>query len=244
MFRRLYALMLLGLLSVTAVGCCCVQGMPNGACGGGSCGGGAYGIGAGGMSACGGNCGSGPLLGLAGCRGACGEVYVDEWISEPPIVDNCPGEGCGGCNSCRQPVRNLFSLLWGRPYRTQCDTGLCGPTCGDGCGCGGQVSESYGDGYVDGGAFDSGYTSSGQSSCNCGSSHGGSHQDFQAEEIHSAPQGVPQGGSMLPGHSLLPGNQVPSIAPEVVPTPAPPVADSVAPSSATRRLNPALSRRR
>ncbi len=192
------------------------------------------------MSSCGGNCGSGPLLGLASCRGACGEVYVDEWISEPPVVDDCPGEGCGGCNRCRQPVRNLFALLWGRPYMTQCDTGLCGPSCGEGCGCGGLAGASYDDGYVGEGSYEAGYASSGQASCNCGGSHGGSH----AEAIHSIPMDVRHGDSMLPGHSLLPNNQVPSIAPEVVPTPAPPVGDAVTPTSATRRLNPALSRRR
>ncbi len=54
-------------LLLASTGCCCVQGMP-GSCGGNSCGGG-------GIAAC------------RSCAGGCGEVYVDEWISEPPTAD-------------------------------------------------------------------------------------------------------------------------------------------------------------
>ena len=227
MLRQLSGmLLLLGLIAIAGTGCCCVQGMPGGACG----------------SSCGGGCPPGPLMGLASCRGACGETYVDEWVSEPPVVDDCGGT-CGSCSVCRQPVRNALRLLWGRPYISQCDTGLCGPSCGDcggaDCGCDscGSGLESFDDGYGVSDFDHSGHASVAPAKpCNCGSGHGHASYDH---------------GQSIPGHSYqeapmhdlppatAPMHKVPQVAPEM-PTPAP----SIAPTSATRRLNPAVSRRR
>lgn len=225
MLRQLSGMTLLvGLLSVIGTGCCCVQGMPGNACGTANYGGG---------------CPPGPLLGLASCRGACGETYVDEWVSEPPVVDDC-GYGCGGCASCRQPVRNVLRLLWGRPYMSQCSTGLCGPSCGDcGCDAGGPegYAEVFDDGYADSNSDHAGYgPAAPRKSCNCGSSGHNAHAPGWSDPGQSL-----DGGDMqtLPP-AAPPASGVPKLAPEIVPTPPP----SVSPTSATRRLNPALSRRR
>lgn len=77
-------------------------------------------------------CATGRLHGIAGllsrasCNGACGEVYVGEWLSEPPCPDDCGYNcgGCGNCGSCR-PVLNTLRLLWGRPYQTCCSSPGC-----------------------------------------------------------------------------------------------------------------------
>ncbi len=151
MLRTSLTVFMLGAMTLFASGCCCVQGLPSGA----SCDSGFYA-----STSCGGcndgcssgTCGGGPLAKLASCRGACGDVYVDEWISEPPTVDNC-GYSCGGCGHCKQctPVRSLLKMLWGRSYGACCPTELVGPTCGcdsgscgGGCGCdsGGHTSHS------------------------------------------------------------------------------------------------------
>ena len=191
------------LLMLFSSGCCCVQGV--GDCGMG-CGMGAMAVPSCSTGSCGssstcstGNCG-GPLAMLAGCRGACGEVYVDEWISEPPTPDNC-GYSCGGCGNCGQctPVRSLLRLLWGRPYVTQCDTGLCGPTCDSGC-------DSCGGGYVEEGFVAGDHVVGHSGGCNCGG-----HID------HAAPQPIPREVEI-----------VPQTSPEVVPTPAPTIAPTSA----------------
>ncbi len=121
--------LLLIAISVTSAGCCCVQGVS-------SCD--SVGLGAAGC----GPCGAGPLARLASCRGACGDVYVDEWISEPPVVDNCGG--CGSCQQCR-PVRTLLRVLWGRPFIADCCASVCGPSCDSGCSTcgGGGMHDSY-----------------------------------------------------------------------------------------------------
>lgn len=152
---------LFSILPLLASGCCCMQGVPScGSCGISSCG----------TTSCPtGTCGLGAIAGLASCRGACGDVYVDEWISEPPTIDNC-GYPCGGCGQCRYctPVRSLLRLLWGRPYIASCSTCLGGPTCGcDDCASGGS--------YVDGGEFHG-------ADCNCGVTH--------APEIQAVPETV------------------------------------------------------
>ncbi|MEZ6136774.1 MAG: hypothetical protein R3C53_17910 [Pirellulaceae bacterium] len=190
--------LVVALLALSHAGCCCVQGT---------------GYAPGGCSS--GNCGSGPLMGLASCRGACGEVYVDEWISEPPVLDNC-GYDCGGCGSCRQcqPIRNALRLLWGTPFVTSCDTGLCG----GGCESGSSV------------------VSGGSSGCNCGQHHAGS--PIHDSSILSSPQPVPTHPQSVSPEIPLHG--VPQIAPgnsgEVVPTPAPAMPNSA------KRLNPANRR--
>lgn len=112
--RLHFAWLAIGIVSVTSLGCCTV----NGPCGG-------CGVDGGGMV---------PLLACDSCAGGCGERYIDEWTSEPPCGDTCGaavGCGCGGC----QPVRNLLRCLWGSRY-----VGTCGSVCTDGA-CG---SSSFG----------------------------------------------------------------------------------------------------
>ncbi len=246
MLRQLARVMSLGLISIACAGCCCVQGMPSGACGTGACSAGGCGSGM---------CGGGPLMSLASCRGACGEVYVDEWVSEPPVVDNC-GANCGGCERCYQPVRNVLKMLWGRPYMSSCDSGLCAPSCGAGCdlgcdgGCGadsGYSDVDYGDSGYDTGSMGEVYQDHGPTSgqgqfsqgksCNCGKSHAPPMQSNYMPAPHVPNHMIPNHG--IPGGDM-PNQGVPQIAPEVMPTPAP----SLAPISSARRLNPALSRRR
>ena len=157
------------LMTLVGSGCCCTQGMrtcsSNSACS--SCSGGGY--------------GSGPILGMASCRGGCGETYVDEWVSEPPCIDDC-GYCNSGCDRCRsgRPVRSLLRLLWGTPYRGGCSTG-----CGSGCssGCDGGCSSCGGGGgavTVDGGTYPT-------ESCNCGGSHSsiGAHTYTAPEQFGS-----------------------------------------------------------
>lgn len=184
---------LLSLLSVASAGCCCVQGVSS--CGSCDFGGGGFACDTG----CG-TCGPGPVANLASCRGACGEVYVDEWISEPPTIDNC-GYDCGGCGHCGQcrPVRNLLRLLWGRPFVTSCSTGLCGPSCDGGCGVG---------------AVEHG---SGGSGCNCGQDHSVGEEVYHSDPIqmHGSPSYTPPSAPM-------------NVSPEAVPTPAPAITPSSA----------------
>jgi len=116
---RLSCLML-AVLPLFATGCCCVQGVPN--CSTGACGAG--------------TCGPGPIASLASCRGGCGDVYVDEWVSEPPAVDQCCQPASCGC----QPVRNILRALWGQPYGACCPNDLVGPSCD--CGVGGGSCDS------------------------------------------------------------------------------------------------------
>ncbi len=242
MLRQLSGMMLLGLLTVVGAGCCGVQGMQPG---------GMYG------SSCDGGCPPGPMMGLASCGSACGEVYVDEWISERPIADNC-GSNCGGCTTCRRPVRNVLRLLWGRPYMSQCDTGLCssgGADCGcDSMGGDGFIDEGYAQGgyaqggYADGGFQSSGYAGSGpKKPCNCGASHGNVEY---GQDWSGSGQILDSGRSPGMPPAMPPTNNSPRLAPELMPAPSPEASPgasskpSVAPSSATRRLNPAVARRR
>ncbi len=235
MDRLRYAGILLGLLTICFAGCCCVQG--GASCGDCGIGGGLGGaLGAACRSGdCGGNCGGGPVASLASCRGACGEVYVDEWLSEPPTPDNC-GYDCGGCGQCGQcrPIRSILRLLWGRPYVTNCSTGFCGPSCDGGCSsCDGGVVEHYGDAVVSGG----GNCASG----NCGGSSGPAMQ--------TTPQPLPPNSNtiqVMPEANLGP-SPIPGSAPEVVvpmesgdgmPTPAPSMNDGSA-----SRFNPAQRRK-
>lgn len=233
MLRQLSGITLLGLLTVVGAGCCCVQGMPSS--------GGMYG------ASCDGGCPPGPLMGLANCGSACGEVYVDEWVSEPPVVDNC-GSNCGGCATCRRPVRNVLRQLWGRPYMNQCASGVCS-TGGDSCGCDimggdGFVSEGYDSGGFDGGYQSGSFAAAGpKKPCNCGSSHGhaGHGQDWPASG-----QMLDSGRSLGMPPAAPSTNNAPQLAPELMPAPGPEAGSEpgVAPTSATRRLNPAIARRR
>ncbi len=167
------------LATVVGTGCCCTQGMN-------SC------SGVVGCSSCPTNsCGAGPLMGLASCRGGCGEVYVDEWVSEPPCIDDC-GYCSEGCDSPRagRPVRSLLRLLWGIPY-----DGGCG--CSSGCDSSGGASCSGGCSSCGGGVASEGYVGGMPS----GSTHG--------SQMHVAP--TPH--STSPSPSLAPVEAVPTPAP-------------------------------
>ncbi|MGN6136141.1 MAG: hypothetical protein ACTHOU_16760 [Aureliella sp.] len=161
-------------LMLASAGCCCVQGMP------GDCG----------------TCGMGQLAACKSCSGGCGDVYVDEWISQPPRVDQC----CAG--DCR-PVRSLLQALWGSRFVGGCD--MCGG-CQGGCdgGCGGQCgySSAGGSGCTTCGGMVGEPLASG--GCNCG---GGGGQVFSDGDY--VPQSMPQA--------------VPQPAPQVAPEPAPQV---------------------
>jgi hypothetical protein len=71
------------------------------------------------------------------CRTGCGEIYWDEWLSDPP--DCCdPCDDCGnwvGPQACcrKRPMGGLWSMLWGCRGES-CAEGEC---CDDGCvgGC-------------------------------------------------------------------------------------------------------------
>ena len=214
------------LVTLLGTGCCCTQGMN-------SC------SGVVGCSTCPTNsCGTGPLMGLASCRGGCGETYVDEWVSEPPCIDDC-GYCETGCNHCghRRPVRSMLRLLWGVPYRgdcgcsTGCDSG-CGGSCGGGCSsCDGGMSVS-GD-VVSSGMHSAAMHSVPQKGCNCGASH--------SSGVHMSPVPMSSGSMGSGGMDAAPSRVTPgptvSPAPaEAVPTPAPET-----PSSA-KRLSPAQQR--
>ena len=151
------AAILLSLASLHFAGCCCVPNSncisPMGGCGTGSCDDGAprhpglFDCECGG-SGCG-SCGSHVLAKIGAhksCQGACGEVYYDEWINEPPVADNC-GFSCGGCGACGQcrPLLKKLRMLWGNPYHACCPSPFeCGGSCGcDTCGHGGHMAAGY-----------------------------------------------------------------------------------------------------
>ncbi len=108
------------------------------------------------------------LASLATCGGGCGEVYWDEWLSDPP--DCCdPCDDCGnwtGDGCCLPRVRKLLSRK-----RHVWRDGRCSSGCG-GCGeCDGCDSASQG--------------------CDC-ESCGGGQDSYGAAEYHgfSLPQGA------------------------------------------------------
>lgn len=123
-------------LILASAGCCCVQGMP------GDCG----------------SCGLGHMASARSCSGGCGEVYIDEWVSEPPTVDAC----CAG--SCR-PVRSLLAALWGSRFVQGCDT-CGGGGCSDGCAGSCGYASAGGSGCTTCGGHVGMAAASG--GCNCG----------------------------------------------------------------------------
>lgn len=266
----------LGLFAFIMPGCTCVP--PAGSCGSG-CGGGVLnggiirpnyacdtgcvdegpcglGLSESGVLDHGCNCGKcgpkvpGLVANLASCRGACGEVYVDEWINEPPTPDNC-GYDCGGCGQCDccRPLLTVLKKLWGRPYHTSCDTSfLTGPSCG--CdSCGGETIGYHGETYVSGAPSHSDCPS-----CQAGSGHAGVHvpsQTIPAQiapynangHVHESHRSIIEPGVMDPPSIMQPRTPAGSAPLEVSPTApsAPTPAPSMVPSSA-RRLNPAQYR--
>jgi hypothetical protein len=89
------------------------------------------------------------------CRRGCGEVYINEWISDPPDCcdpcDRCNGQFTGPCgNCCLGPAQRVLAALHGYSY---CPRPYCGPwrpifghcnPCGPVCGCGNAGCASCG----------------------------------------------------------------------------------------------------
>lgn len=218
----------------------CISVDRRGGCGGpvGACGG----MGCDSCSSCdaSGGLGPGPISRLlshhstgCGCNscggGGCGEMYVDEWVNERPVVDNC---GCGECSTCgHQPVRSLLRLLWGDRYQGGCET--CS-SCDGGIDLGSPVIN---DGY-ERNAWQA------NRGCNCGSHHAatvhGSNVDGSTIHDEGVDHGTTSSEEIIEMQPASPGptKAAPQKAPagnttKMAPTPAPPI-----PKSAMR-LNPA-----
>lgn len=109
-----------------------------------------------------GGCGLWPgLCSGRNCDQGCGEVYVNEWVSDPPDCcdpcDQCHGQFTGNCGPCcLGPAQRILSAFhgyrycprpWCGPWKPifNCCPTACGPACGPGCGCGGHAGEmAYG----------------------------------------------------------------------------------------------------
>ncbi len=150
--------------------------------------------------------GQGPLarfFGVTQCAGGgCGEVYVDEWINEPPTDDHC---GYGQCLNCgRAPIRSLFHAILGEQYYGGCDT----------------CNSDFAGGADHQTVIDGGYGEAGVSmgrSCNCGGSHAnhpatisnapssiGSPARIESTNPQVDPSAVPS--PPIPGESIMDGN--------------------------------------
>jgi hypothetical protein len=87
------------------------------------------------------SCGPTTFAEKSACRTGCGEIYWDEWLSDPP--DCCdPCDDCGnwvGPQMCcrKRPIGGLWSMLWGCRGETCSDGECCDQGCVGGCepGC-------------------------------------------------------------------------------------------------------------
>lgn len=71
------------------------------------------------------------------CSGACGEVYWDEHINDPPVCDPCGPQGAwggGNCGTCR-PWYSRMRDLWGYRYES--------PECSGCSACGMTSSRAW-----------------------------------------------------------------------------------------------------
>lgn len=178
--------------------------------------------------------GQGPLsrfFGVVSCgSGGCGELYVDEWINEPPVDDCCPSNECLRCGM--SPFQNLMQLIRGRQYLGGCDT----------CSSSGSAHFLNSQETVHNSHFSSGSTEA--RGCNCnGSGHSGSSRYQGSSEI------IIDGGEVesvdpsaiygpLPSRPQNSGkSNGGSQGSSIVPTPAPALS-----SSSANRLNPAMRR--
>jgi hypothetical protein len=178
--------------------------------------------------------GAGPLsrfFGIVGCgNGGCGELYVDEWINEPPTDDCCPSHECLRCGT--GPLQNLIQLIRGRQYLGGCET----------CSSGGSAHyvnahETVHDSHLSHGSIDS-------RGCNCnGSGHsgvsrhlGGSEIIIDGAEVESVDPSAIYGPSPSRPQNSGKSNGGSRGSP-VTPKPAPALS-----SSSANRLNPAMRR--
>lgn len=167
------------------------------------------------------------FFGLTSCpSGSCGEVYVDEWLNEPPIVDQCGHDECVQCGHA--PVRSLIRVLLGNQYMGTCEN----------CDQGGSISLGHGSIIQDG--YEPGKWSS-QRGCNCQSPghHASEHHEYHESHRSMEPPAID-------GESIM--NDSSKIAPPAQSSPtgsggrnAPTPAPALTPNSASR-LNPAARR--
>ncbi|MBX3423994.1 MAG: hypothetical protein KF752_20745 [Pirellulaceae bacterium] len=197
--------------------------------------------------------GRGPLarfFGMVGCGGGtCGDLYVDEWLNEPPTADCC---GYPDRSGCARAVGGRFATSCDDCGQC-CDSGSAG--CDDGC-CGaglcaaggrvplrGLLSQLWGRQYH-----------GGCENCDC-DSHGVVHGQPIINDGYALGQwaagkrcGCNSGGdyessdsfgyetSVAPSH-IVPTPPPPTETLKVVPTPAPDL-----PPASAQRLNPAMRR--
>lgn len=181
--------------------------------------------------------GPGPLsrfFGVVSCgSGGCGELYVDEWINEPPVDDHCPSHECLQCGT--GPFRNLMQIIRGRQYNGGCET----------CSSAGGTQYLHTNGMVNGGHFTNGSANS--HGCNCnGSGHQGGARRLDSSEfiiegdhLESVDPSAVYGPSPSRPQNSGTSNGAPrgsTVAP-IAPTPAPALSGSSA-----NRLNPAMRR--
>jgi len=83
------------------------------------------------------------------CAGGCGEVYWDESIDDPAVIDRCDHHGLGAtsCGSCN-PWFVRMSSLWGTPYRASCGDSTCSSRCNDNA-CGQPTTHGHHSALID-----------------------------------------------------------------------------------------------
>jgi hypothetical protein len=188
------------------------------------------------------------------CAGGCGEVYWDESIDDPAVIDRCDHQGlgaasCGSCNPWFVPM----ARLWGTPYRASCGEAACSSGCNDSA-CGQSTTHGHHSALVDHlrghrGSIGSGLVGAIPSRTipahrnHCSSCQRGSSRSVHGETIYEgeAPgesYGEPQGESY--GESYEMGQTLSNPAPRQVPTPAAPKVssglESATPSNAQNRM--------
>ena len=64
----------------------------------------------------------------------CGEIYVDEWVSDPPgVCNSCGGTALHG-HGCLPPLLPILSHLWGVRFCGDCQSDLGGQGVCETCG--------------------------------------------------------------------------------------------------------------
>jgi hypothetical protein len=188
------------------------------------------------------------------CAGGCGEVYWDESIDDPAVIDRCDHQGLGAasCGSC-SPWFVPMSRLWGTPYRASCSESTCSSGCNDGS-CGQSTSHGHHSALVDHlrghrGSIGSGLVEAIPSRKipahrnHCPSCQRGSSRSVHGETIYEGESqgefpGESHGESY--GESYEMGQNLSNPAPRQVPTPAAPKVssglESATPSNAQNRM--------